>query len=282
VRVRNDITVNNVGSIAHGLHFFLGNDTYYLEVAFTWEKTCYSALFGIPAYYWHTQVWVSKSDLSDREVVFDTGSNPTYRVAIYRNDNTNITVKIVAFANPDDTSGIWSFEREYTDLDPQILNETFEIWIEKTVVPSPNGYLEGWIWNEAFICNGEIIENVQVEGTQSFWDALANQLWSTITDAFYGLGEWAKQNFGFLGDLYEYLSFGLSFIVSLFDIVREFIPFFFFGYIIYLFGLIVSCVIRWDMDPLINQLIVIYQFFVNVINMIINVAQAIWNFIKIW
>jgi hypothetical protein len=284
LKVKSNILIEGLGDHAHVLDFTFGNDTLWVQVEIVWRKICYAWLFGLfQGTVVDTGVYVSSlANYSESEKVWSTSSNAIFRVVMYRSANETLTVKLVAFANEDATEGVWSFSRNYTLSDACFANGYVTQIIGKHPVSGSIAYVEGQIWNEVLICDGSIISDYEVEGTAGFWEGVAEEIWNSLVNAWNGFSEWASANLGFLGDVWSYITFGLTFIVNLFQLGTQFFPMFIAGYGIYLLGLILICVIKGDPAPLWDHLLFLYQTLATVISMIMNVAETVYGYIKFW
>jgi hypothetical protein len=283
LKVRSNIVITGLGEIAHVLDFDFGNDTDWIQVEIRWIKTAYAWFFGLfQGTVISTWVYVSKLDnYSEPEKVWSSPSNSILRVVMFRSANDTLTVKLVALASENATQGVWNFARNYT-LPSSLFENGYLTQIIGKHPISTIGYVQGQIWNEVLICDGSTRADYDVEGTTGFWEGIVQEIWNGLTNAWNGLTEWASANLGFLGDVWSYLSFGLTFIANLFKTSTQFLPLFLIGYGVWIMGLIGACIIEGDPGPLFNHLLDMYHFFANLISMLMNVASTIWNYIKFW
>ncbi|MEM2971893.1 MAG: hypothetical protein QW270_05670 [Candidatus Bathyarchaeia archaeon] len=143
------------------------------------------------------------------------------------------------------------------------------------------GYIEGQIWNEQLVCNGESISDMQLEPTLGFWESLKRSVWNSLTSTFYGLSETFKQAFGWAGDLYNWLVFCFTFVGGIvYGIVHTSLPFLPLILLFWFLDAIGTSVIEGDLHPIGNCFMTIYDFLRAVIQTIVNIASAIWDYIN--
>jgi hypothetical protein len=285
-RIKGKNSITGLGLMLQWIDLSIGNDTEYLQVEICYSYEAWAWFFGLlQGTVTSSSVRVSKiSNHTDYDQVGSWGMFPVYRIVFLRFNATMIRLKVLAFADENSTNAMWNFDRNYTIPEnaynyPQVYLEQD---IAKDFVVFINGYIEGWKFQELLECNGAYHEDWETEGTLGFWDSILTELWGGLTSAWNGLTSWTSEHLAFLGDVYSYLAFGLNFIVNLFQTATQFFPLFIMGYGIFLLGLIIVCVIEGDPAPLWDHLLFLYQVLANVISMIMNVAEVIYNFVHIW
>jgi hypothetical protein len=280
-----DVDITGFGSMMMGFEATWGNDTDWCGVVILWHKIVYSYFFGLfqgTSYF--GDVLVSKLDnYSDFEKVGELSYFTSYHVVFYRSAIDQLTIKVVALENRDSDRGIWEFSRTY-DFSESIFSQ---IWLEQFMGKTwtslaISGFVEGEKTNELILADGSIYSEWTTEEISGFWDAIKTQIWNTITSTWYGLTSWTSSAFPWLGDLGRYLWFGITFITGLFGVATQFLPFLFSFYGIWLFALCIDSVSEGSLDPLYSHFMDIYHFFANLISMIMNVAETVWNYIKFW
>jgi len=279
------IEMDTIGELRSGVMLDFGTEfPNGVRVRVYWIKQIWGTFWGLQGTVHTTSIAVSKLDnYEEPENIKDFSMIATIRIVLHRSSNDTLTLKIVALKEPNATSSLWSFERSYT-LPSNVFTEGYlELRYAKTwVSQSIRGWVEGIKWNEYILADGSIVPNYAVEGTLSFWDSLAQEIWGGLQNAWNGLTSWFAVNFAWLGDIYAYLSFGFRFIVSLFNMGLNFLPLFFGFYGIWLLGICIQSVNDGSFSPIWEHFQNIYHFFANLISMIVNVAQTIWNYIKFW
>jgi hypothetical protein len=280
-----NIDITGLGSMAMGFEATWGNDTDWCGVAIYWHKMVWSWLFGL--FQGSTcigNVFVSKTDNYTKfEKVGELSYFTSYHFVFYRSAIDKLTIKIVALENRNSDKGVWEFSRTYNfseSIFSQIYLEQYmgKIWTSSGI----RGFVDGEKTNELILADGSIYGNWTSEQILGFWDSIKSQIWNTMTSVWYGLTSWSSNAFPWLGDLGRYLWFGLTFIAGLFGVAIQFLPYLFAFYGIWLFCLCIDSVVQGSFDPLYSHFMDVYHFFANLISMIMNVAQTIWNYIKFW
>ena len=286
-----DLTITQTsttdGDIAHEVLLAINNDALNQSVAvlLKFHSWTYSKWIGRGT---ASEIYIDILDpenlsSTDFRNIWHSATNPAVRVIFRRSATTQITVNILAFDNPQAPNPFWQTEINYTITEAFIKNAYLgqAVYVRASVLIGKSN-VKGEIHNEVLICNGQIMPSIELPPTMGFWDSLKAQIWNALTNAWYGITSWVSENLGWLGDLYKYLSFGLTFIANLMGTALRFLPLFFVGYLLYLFGLIIVCVVQWNPDPLFNHFFQLYDFLSGIISMIVNVANTIWNYIKFW
>jgi hypothetical protein len=279
------VDITGFGSMTMGFEAEWGNDTDWCGVLITWHKIVYSWFFGLfqgSAYF--GDVYFSKLDnYSEPEKVGELSYFTSYHVVFYRSATNQLTIKVVALENANSDKGVWQYSRTYNFSESLFSNcyldqYMFKGWTSLAI----RGFVEGQKTNELILADGSIYGNWTTEEIMGFWDSIKVGIWNTITSTWYGLTSWVSNNLPWLGDLGRYISFGISFIVGLFGVATQFLPYLLTFYGIWLFGLCIDSVTKGSFDPLFSHFMDVYHFFANLISMIMNVAQTIWNYIKFW
>jgi hypothetical protein len=280
-----DVDITGFGSMMMGFEASWGNYTDWCGVVILWHKTVYSTFFGLfQGTSYIGDVLVSKLDnYSDFEKVGELSYFTSYHVVFYRSATNQLTIKIVALENRDSDKGVWDFSRAYNFSESLFSDCYLEQYVGKTWISlAIKGYVEGEKTNELILADGSIYGNWTTEQTLGFWDGIKSRIWNTLTSTWYGLTSWSSNAMPWLGDLGRYLWFGISFIAGLFNVAIQYMPFLFSFYGIWLFALCIDSVYQGSLDPLFSHFLNLFHFFANLISMIMNVAQVIWNYIKFW
>jgi len=285
-KVRVNLQITGLGGLWQIIDLSVGNETDYIQVEMRYCLEVYSWFFGLfQGTVRSSFIWVSKLDNhTEGESVGSWSSLVVFRVVFLRYNATAIKLMLLAFDNPDNPNAMWSYQRIYT-VNESCFN-TPNVHLRQAVIKDYTtligGYIEGWKFNEGILTDGSYHEDYEVEGTMGFWDAIATELWSGLTNAWNGLTSWSSENLAWIGDLYSYLSYGLGFVVGLFQGITPYLPYFFLLYPLWFLNVVGQCVYDGSIEPLMNHLLTIYHFFANLISMIVNIAQTIWSYIKFW
>lgn len=230
-------------------------------------------------------VYVPKPDnLSDAESAYYAVQHfYAFRVLMYRRDNDTITVSFAVLANPDDKEAMETWQRNYTVGKNWIDNA--KIMFHSVIVQRvwAKGYVEGQIWNERLICDGTTIADVSLESPVDFWENLRRSIWNSLTSTFYGLSESFKHAFGWTGDLYNWLTLCFTFVGGIvYNIVHLSLPFLPIILLFWFMDAMFTSVQEGKLQPIGNCFMTIYDFLRGVIQTIVNIASAIWEYIKFW
>lgn len=279
------IYITNVGSVAQVVELYFGNDTHWVCVQLWWKKTVWSHFFGLfQGVAEETSVWISNPENYSEMIEIHTElANYIPHVVMYRNASNNLNIAIALLTEINSTNSIWCYEQNYTLPEGVFSDFTLDMWIWEIHISylTANAYIEG-SKSEILILDGSIIPDYDIEGTLDFWENLKTQLWHIVTNAWNGFTSWATDTFGWMGDLWNYLSYGLTFIVGLFQNAVQYIPLFISLYPIWFLTILVTALVEWKFGILEEHLLGIYHFFANIIDMIVNILQTIWEYIKFW
>jgi len=288
VKIKGKAQITGIGALWHYVDLSVGNDSEYVMVTIKYNLQIVGWLFGlIQAQVKLSGIMIGKIEnnvIVYKENLHDFNEFYVYRVVFLRVNASAIRVICLAFTDETQVNAVWKDERTILVNAsafnyPDVFLEQDMSKVYATVI---GGYIEGWKSGEMIRDDGYYYTDYSVESVLGFWDSLKAQIWNSITGAWYGLTSWASENLAWLGNIYEYLSFGLSFIPSIFKVATNVLPLILLIYPVWLMMVGVQCVTEGSIDPLMSHFMGIYHFFANLITMILNVAQTIWDYIKFW
>ncbi|MEM2995648.1 MAG: hypothetical protein QXI91_06535 [Candidatus Bathyarchaeia archaeon] len=229
------------------------------------------------------KVFVSKiENLTELEMVYSgvTGFD-LFRLQIYRCDNNTMTVRIAVFDRPEDTEAISIWQRNYT-LGQEWLDNAKTITQEVSVERDDSkGYIEGEIITEQFMCNGLTIGELSIESTMNYWELLRRGFWHLLTSAYQGITSTFQSMFGWAGQLYEWIAFCFTFVGGIvYCIVHTSLPFFPLILLFWFLDAMMTSVQEGNLQPIGHCFMTIYDFLRAVIQTIVNIASAIWDYIN--
>lgn len=223
---------------------------------------------GCDLKYWVNDTW---NTLDSSSVIVD------WVFRIFKSGTTTLTLQAEGYVDAENcaVNGEINFEV------PEGWFQTVELWFEADESSWSlfgfDGQIRGQITDEHIYTNLPPISYTLQNKTQ-WQQTLIETIWQALRGAFKPFQPVSD----FLGQLWNFLSYAGNFLGTMFTQVNQFIPLIIglFGFWIIFFSL--ECFMDFNLKPIIELFIGIYQFFANLISMFVNVAQTIYEYLKFW
>lgn len=200
-------------------------------------------------------------------------------VRIFRSGNTTLTLQAEGYVAPENCA----VNAEIKLTVPEAWFTNVELYIEQVEESASiffglmNGQIRGNITNEQVLTNLPPL-NFTLQNKQQWQKTILDTVWQALTGAFKPFQPVSD----FLGQLWQFLTFAGQFLGTMFTHATMFIPLIVSIFGFWLVFFVLENLMDFNLKPVTEMFIAIYQFFANLINMFVSVAQAIYDYIKFW
>ena len=233
------------------------------------------SFFGISWVGYGCEVWFWDGN-NYRKLRASTG-NVNWKVRMFRSAETKLTFQAEGYIS----EGKCSITAEkIVDVSPAFFENVTVgiIHIEKTdSLFGLNGKIEGYLSNEILLINCPPV-NYTLQSEAEWQQTLADYLWQVLTGAFKPF----EPVIAFFGDLWKYINYAFQFLGEMFSYATAFIPVLLSIFGVWIMIFTVTNLATSNLTPIVDLFVGIYQFFANLITMLVSVIEAIYNKLKFW